>query len=379
MEVPMKKHFLYILLALCFIPVLLFAQFSGKVCYVTPGSGTGVGNVTPTNADDQIIIDKLQSWGFTVDVALGGNTSTSGSFNHATSPSPTDAELLNYALVFYSEFMSSGNGLRVRGIPASGPYNTIAVPVVSLDNWFVRNSACGFISSNSSSATTFINTTANAVDFVDNTGSSFSSGFTGRTGVVLTNSTTESNGNYLNYCVITPADGQLIIPIAVVSGTNDQLIAWGAEAGTCLYNNQGVLQSDVKLKKRYAAVGIMGPAYAGLTEDGWNLIKNAITWVLESSTDVQKAETPKEFALYQNFPNPFNPTTTISFNLDRQSHVTLTVYNMLGQKVATVLSGVQSAGYHQVEFDASNLPSGMYFYKLEAGTNVAMKKMVLVK
>lgn len=375
----MKKLFvLTFLLVLC--TAFAFAQFSGKVCYVTPASGSGVGNATPTNADDQLVIDKLTSWGFTVEVAIGGNTSTAGSFNNATTPSPTDAELANYKLVLYSEFMSSSNGLRVRGIPASGPYNTINVPVVSLDNWFVRNSSCGFISSNTSSATTFINTTSNSVDFVDQTGSSFSSGFTGRTGVILTSSTSEASGNYLNYCVITPAEGQTILPIATVSGTTDQLIAWGAEVGTALYNNSGVLQPTVTLKKRYAAVGIMGPAYAGLTDDGWNLIKNAITWVLEPATEVAKEENvPARFGLNQNYPNPFNPNTHISFTLEKPGYTTLAVYNLLGQKVATVVSGELAAGFHEYTFDASHLTSGVYFYKLESGTKSDMKKMLLVK
>ncbi|GEM_PF-3982766 len=95
---------------------------------------------------------------------------------------------------------------------------------------------------------------------------------------------------------------------------------------------------------------------------------------------VESAETPKQFALYQNFPNPFNPATTIGFDLPVASTVTLKVYNIIGQEVATVLNGAAlDAGHQTFGFDATRLASGMYFYRLQAGTFSSVKKMVLVK
>ena len=88
---------------------------------------------------------------------------------------------------------------------------------------------------------------------------------------------------------------------------------------------------------------------------------------------------PTEFALGQNYPNPFNPTTDISYQLPVASHVKLTVYNMLGQEAATLVNGMQEAGYKSVEFDASKMPSGLYLYKLTAGTYTSVHKMVLIK
>jgi|GEM_PF-4931020 len=88
---------------------------------------------------------------------------------------------------------------------------------------------------------------------------------------------------------------------------------------------------------------------------------------------------PKEFALGQNYPNPFNPTTVISYQLPVASYVTLKVYNMLGQEVATLINGMQDAGYKSVEFTAANLPSGIYTYRLTAGTFVEVKKMLMIK
>jgi hypothetical protein len=104
--------------------------------------------------------------------------------------------------------------------------------------------------------------------------------------------------------------------------------------------------------------------------------------VLSSFTKVEKDEAvgiPTNFALYQNYPNPFNPATTITYDLPVKSNVKLIVYNILGQEVATLVNGEQEAGRYNVKFDASGLPSGVYFYKLEAGKYVEIKKMILMK
>lgn len=86
-----------------------------------------------------------------------------------------------------------------------------------------------------------------------------------------------------------------------------------------------------------------------------------------------------DFALYQNYPNPFNPSTEIAFDLVEQSRVTLSVYDITGRLVATLANGQMSAGRHNVSFDGSSLSAGVYFYKLEAGTNTAVRKLMLVK
>jgi hypothetical protein len=88
---------------------------------------------------------------------------------------------------------------------------------------------------------------------------------------------------------------------------------------------------------------------------------------------------PKSFELKQNYPNPFNPTTTISYTLPATSNVTLSVFDLNGKKVAQLESGRKSTGTHIINFDASALSSGTYFYRLKAGNNVQTKKMVLIK
>ncbi|MEW6196410.1 MAG: T9SS type A sorting domain-containing protein [Bacteroidota bacterium] len=89
--------------------------------------------------------------------------------------------------------------------------------------------------------------------------------------------------------------------------------------------------------------------------------------------------TPNDYHLGNNYPNPFNPTTVISFNLPQQEHVTLKVYDVLGKEVATLVEGVQNSGRHEVKFDASELASGIYFYTLKAGKFSQTNKMILVK
>ncbi len=88
---------------------------------------------------------------------------------------------------------------------------------------------------------------------------------------------------------------------------------------------------------------------------------------------------PQLFALEQNYPNPFNPATTIRYAVPHRSRVTLTVFNMLGQQAATLVSGEVEAGYHEVQFNGSGLASGVYFYRLQAGDFVQTRKLLLLK
>ncbi len=97
-------------------------------------------------------------------------------------------------------------------------------------------------------------------------------------------------------------------------------------------------------------------------------------------TDVASTEQlPTEFALFQNFPNPFNPTTNIRFDLPKESNVTLKIYNVLGEEVAKLVDKVMPAGHQSVTFDATKLASGMYIYRIQAADFVQVKKMLLMK
>ncbi len=97
------------------------------------------------------------------------------------------------------------------------------------------------------------------------------------------------------------------------------------------------------------------------------------------ATSTGTDDRPLEFALEPNFPNPFNPTTQIGFTLDAGRQTTLRVYDVLGREVAVLVDGMLPAGRHQVAFDASQLTSGVYMYRLQAGNQVRIGKMTLVK
>ena len=91
------------------------------------------------------------------------------------------------------------------------------------------------------------------------------------------------------------------------------------------------------------------------------------------------SEVPSDFSLYTNYPNPFNPVTTIRFDVPVSSVVHLNVFNMLGQNVARLVNGVVQAGQHEMQFDGRSLPSGTYSYRLETSGVSLTRTMVLLK
>ncbi len=103
-------------------------------------------------------------------------------------------------------------------------------------------------------------------------------------------------------------------------------------------------------------------------------------WNGPMPTAVQSSEAaPSEFALKQNYPNPFNPTTTISYQIASEGLVSLHVYNMLGERVGTLVNEVKSPGEYSAEWNAEGMPSGVYFYKMEAGNFSATRRLLLLK
>jgi hypothetical protein len=125
------------------------------------------------------------------------------------------------------------------------------------------------------------------------------------------------------------------------------------------------------------AVLRVGTKEIPLTADGVTSVGDAKAQIALVVNGI--SEVPKVFALEQNFPNPFNPVTIVNYQLPSDNYVSLKIYSVLGQEVMTLVNGMQEAGYRSVSFDGSNLPSGVYFYRLTAGSFSAMKKMLLLK
>ena len=98
-----------------------------------------------------------------------------------------------------------------------------------------------------------------------------------------------------------------------------------------------------------------------------------------TTSSVTSEELQKEFALYSNYPNPFNPSTKIKFSVPQLSKVVIKVYDSLGKEIVTLVDEEKPAGNYEVEFDGKNLTSGIYFYKLNAGSFIQTKKMILLK
>jgi len=124
-------------------------------------------------------------------------------------------------------------------------------------------------------------------------------------------------------------------------------------------------------------VGIVrwyGPFYAPTS-----LVHAVVNGKLISSVDMTSAGVPSEFTLEQNYPNPFNPSTTVKYELPRTSHVNLSVFDILGREVSVLVNDKRDSGVYEVNFDASNLASGVYFYRLQAGDYVATKRLLLLK
>lgn len=147
---------------------------------------------------------------------------------------------------------------------------------------------------------------------------------------------------------------------------------FGSQTDTSLTTN---LMPTMKISSIYG--------WSVRTTDGYTATASPDSFLFRTSDGVTSVndlrQLPKAFALYQNYPNPFNPSTVISYDLPVNGAVALRVYDILGREVETIVNERQVAGNHTATFNASNLPSGVYFYRLQAGSFVAIRKSILIK
>ncbi len=127
----------------------------------------------------------------------------------------------------------------------------------------------------------------------------------------------------------------------------------------------------------YIGGGIFGVVY--LTWNSPQTRAAYFDWHVQSSVDDRQVSFPSSFELLQNHPNPFNARTVIGYSLPRSMEVSIEVYDVLGRKIETLTSGHQPGGYYEVSWNAGEVPSGIYFYRIQAGENTETRKMLLLR
>jgi hypothetical protein len=170
--------------------------------------------------------------------------------------------------------------------------------------------------------------------------------------------------------------------------TNTQVHAF-AVSGANLFAGtwSGVFLSTDNLKWTAVSTGLTDTLVNAIAVNGTNLFAGTYisgVWrrplsEMITSTPATSSQIPKAFELCQNYPNPFNPSTTIKFELPMTSQVNLSVYDLLAREVSVLVNERRGAGVHEVKFDGSNLASGVYFYRLQAGDFVSTKQLVFLK
>jgi len=169
-------------------------------------------------------------------------------------------------------------------------------------------------------------------------------------------------------------------------GNNDIFIAKYGNDGNCLWaKNAGGYSDDYGYgisSSSNSQIYVVGSDGGIANFGGTTLISTGgfVTKILTSSTALDEiSQIATEFKLSQNYPNPFNPSTVISYQLPVMCHVSLKVFDMIGNEVATLVNEEKPAGYHTVTFNAENISTGVYFYRLQAGDFVSTRKLVLMK
>ena len=146
-----------------------------------------------------------------------------------------------------------------------------------------------------------------------------------------------------------------------------------------VFSNGGQRVSDMS---EYILLGNAGQSFTGFSENSSHFLYSGFIYqpfiFLTEIEDISNL-LPKKFQLYQNYPNPFNPATNIKFALPKSVDVKIVIYNLLGQQVCILLNEKRLAGYHTIAFNAEQLPSGLYFYTIQADFFHQVKKMMLIK
>jgi len=199
----------------------------------------------------------------------------------------------------------------------------------------------------------------------------------------------DGNENFTPHTITTSADSAVSVYAVDVDGDGDMdvlsasfnidEIAWYENDGNENFTPHTITTNAPGASSVYA-VDVDGDGDIDVLSA--SQLDNKIAWYENLSPvgiEAISNEIPIEFRLSQSYPNPFNPATTIRFSIPEEFFVTIKVFNTLGQEITALINENIIAGSYEVEFDASKLPSGIYYYKLQAGSFVETKKMVLMK
>jgi V8-like Glu-specific endopeptidase len=205
-----------------------------------------------------------------------------------------------------------------------------------------------------------------------------------------------NNGTSLFHTALWAAVDEGTVPVeltsfsAIVSGTKAEL-SW---ITTTEHNNRGFDIERRNDQAIYEQIGFVNGFGTATEPQAYSFVDNKLnpgnyfyrlkqidfdgTFSYSNTVEVEIV-TPSTFVLEQNYPNPFNPSTSIRFSIPVETDVRLNVFNTLGQEVAEIINSRLKDGYHEIDFDATNLTSGIYFYRLEADKFVDVKKMLIIK
>ena len=235
--------------------------------------------------------------------------------------------------------------------------------------WFGTNNTRVYYTTNLGSSWGYGATTGSANSY----SVAFNTGGIGFTGQSVTLKSTNGGANYSS--VTLPGTGTCY-------SFNNVLDRFWYNRGASIYWSE---DNGANFSSQYTGTGTyqaMDMTLDGNVIRGWSVTNTgniAGYYEMISGISNNHNQIPSDYSLSQNYPNPFNPSTKISFSLPQANNVKLVVYDLLGREVATLVNDYMNAGNHTVDFNASTLASGVYMYRIEAGSFTAAKKMMLLK
>ena len=194
------------------------------------------------------------------------------------------------------------------------------------------------------------------------------------------------DGQPSNSSISSDSSGKFIITWTIDRGSNKDIYAQRyLDNGARLDSNFLVTTSD-EWTQQFPAVALMNDRIFTVWEDnrggqtGYDIWANVLSWDLTVGVENHTPqEVPSGYFLFQNFPNPFNPVTTIRYQIPKEGIVSLKIYDVLGRELKTLVNEYEEAGSYKLNFDGSEFSSGIYFYRLCSGNFIKTMKMILVK